>query len=318
MNVSDLKFVFESLGSERRVFHYFRDRYAFLMLERLVPEGLAVTDAKRFFFANLLDKPVVREHLGKYGQRHLGPDLFAAAWIEPALPFVIGFAYWRGKANRYCQITRSGLNLVLQLNFCTEHMDEFRRLYKPTRVRTLNFYGHPVNAIRDLDSGRETLAWARIDFDLDTGEALIEEIQTDWCRQAKRSLRYARLAAKHRCGMPPLTYSDGTLKDVERYVVVVLRPYADCWDEAMLSAAITFIRDELGIRKIYYHSVESGAKMKRIHRYLPPRSLYSTLPKRFGFKKTQEVPEFLMEDKSFRRLYKAIKPVTLHRLCLPA
>ena len=112
--------------------------------------------------------------------------------------------------------------------------------------------------------------------------------------------------------------SAGQPEDVEEYVLVVLKPYADCWDEAILTAAITFIHDELGIRKIYYHSAESGAKMKRLRWDLPPRSLYSKLPKRFGFKMTQEVPEFLKEDKSFRRLYKRIKPVTLHRLCLSA
>ena len=125
-------------------------------------------------------------------------------------------------------------------------------------------------------------------------------------------------AAKHRYELPPGMCSAGQPEDVEEYVLVVLKPYADCWDEAILTAAITFIHDELGIRKIYYHSAESGAKMKRIRWDLPPRSLYSKLPKRFGFKKTQEVPEFLKEDKSFRRLYKRIKPVTLHRLCLPA
>ena len=103
-----------------------------------------------------------------------------------------------------------------------------------------------------------------------------------------------------------------------RYIAVELKPYVDCWDEAILSAAISFIRDELGIGKIYYHTPDSGAKMKKIDVTFPPRSLYTDLPRRFGFRKTEEVPQFLRTEKSFKRVYKRIRPVTLHRLCLPA
>ena len=321
MNADEIDFVLDCIGFERRVFRYFRNRYAFQMLERLVGNGSTVAETKLSDLGSFLKKPVIREHLGKYGQRELFPELFTSAWIEPVLPFVISFGFWRGKAGGWSQVSRSGINLVLQLNFCGQHMKEFRRLYKPTEVRSLNCYGHPVRRNSDIETARETLAWARIDLDLDTGEALIEEIQTDWCRRAQRALRWARWtrrAAKGQRDLPRELCCAGLPQDVEEYVLVVLKPYADCWDEAMLAAAITFIRGELGIRTIFYHSAESGAKMKRIRHYYPPRSLYSTLPIRFGFKKTQEVPDFLMEDRSFRRLYKAIKPVTMHRLCLPA
>ncbi len=318
MNAHEIDFVLDCIGFERRVFRYFRHRYAFQMLERLVENGSTVAEAKLTDLGSFLKKPVVREHLGKYGHRELFPELFASAWNEPVLSFVISIGFWRGKPGGWSQVSRRGINLVLQLNFCSQHMGEFRRLYKPTRVRTLNCVGHPVKRNLDIETARETLAWARIDLDLDTGEALIEEIQTDWCRVAQRALRWARRAAKGECELPPGMWSSGRPEDVEEYVLVILKPYADCWDEAILAAAINFIRGELGIRTIFYHSAESGAKMKRIPYDRPPRSLYSTLPRRFGFKKTQEVPEFLMEDKSFRRLYKAIKPVTMHRLCLPA
>lgn len=36
---------------------------------------------------------------------------------------------------------------------------------------------------------RDTLAWSRIDFDFDTGEALIEEIQSDWVRRVKHCVQ---------------------------------------------------------------------------------------------------------------------------------
>lgn len=39
-----------------------------------------------------------------------------------------------------------------------------------------NYCGHPVSRQRN------TLAWARLDLDLNSATALIEEIQSDWIR----------------------------------------------------------------------------------------------------------------------------------------
>ena len=50
----------------------------------------------------------------------------------------------------------------------------------------------------------------------------------------------------------------------------------------MLAAAIWFIRCALGITQIYYHSYDSGRMLKRIRSH-PPRSLYTTLPRKFRF-----------------------------------
>ena len=55
--------------------------------------------------------------------------------------------------------------------------------------------GHPVLAPGERPYFRETLAWARIDLDLVSSEALVEEIQSDWVRCANRLKR--RLS---RCG----------------------------------------------------------------------------------------------------------------------
>ena len=74
----------------------------------------------------------------------------------------------------------------------------------------------------------------------------------------------------------------------------------------MLAATITFIRDELGIENIFYHTAHTGHKLKRIGGGKPPRSLYSQLPKRFCFGKVKTAPEFLMQDKYFRRVHKKI------------
>ncbi len=58
-----------------------------------------------------------------------------------------------------------------------------------------------------------------------------------------------------------------------RYYESVLSSHTDIWAEAMLTAAISFIRDELGFTTIFYHDYETGKALKHIGRRGPPRSL---------------------------------------------
>lgn len=83
----------------------------------------------------------------------------------------------------------------------------------------------------------------------------------------------------------------------------VVAPHAKLWDEAMLSAAIWFLVNELGLRQIYLHDHETGCKLKNVTFSQPPRSLYTKLPQRFCFQKSKQGPDFLFE-KSDRRLRK--------------
>lgn len=46
----------------------------------------------------------------------------------------------------------------------------------------LFYHGHPVRK-----DDVETLAWARIDLDFASNQALIEEIQSDWVKNAANS-----------------------------------------------------------------------------------------------------------------------------------
>jgi len=78
------------------------------------------------------------------------------------------------------------------------------------------------------------------------------------------------------------------------------------WDEALLSAALWFLKEELGVTTIWYHTFATGNKLKRIKYTPPPRSLYSKLPRRFCFTETSEHPDFMLHDKSFRRVIKRI------------
>ena len=148
------------------------------------------------------------------------------------------------------------------------------------------------------------MAWSRMDVDLDRGEALIEEVQNDWIREAeyerRRLERYLACTKQCNCRMKP--YAKAAL----RYVNQVLAPYVSIWDQAMLSATLFFLREELGIGSIRYHTWETGNALKRIDGLgKPPRSLYSRLPRQFCFTEVSDSPELLSGRQMRRRLRRA-------------
>ncbi len=162
---------------------------------------------------------------------------------------------------------------------------------------------------------RKTLAWARLDVDMESGECLIEEIQTDWVREAKEeSMRLNRCRHCKKAGRFPkckgyreaLTYLDETLV-----------PYATIWDQAMLSATLYFLIEELGVRDIWYHDWETGNALKGLYgRWLPPRSLYSNFPRRFCFRREQTIPGILRSRRTTRRLHRSKLQPYFYRLPL--
>ena len=163
---------------------------------------------------------------------------------------------------------------MLQLNFSMAHKRELARLV-PNWEEYNQWSCHPIALDQEL-----TLAWARIDLDLETGEALIEEIQSDWVRDA---------------GVYAYRNRDNAEEDWEKYIDQVLRPDTRKWPEAMLTAAVWFLAVEMGIRTIFYHTHESGTKLKRISGNPPPRSLYTSLPKKFCFELTHNGPLFIRD-----------------------
>ena len=65
----------------------------------------------------------------------------------------------------------------------------------------------------------------------------------------------------------------------------------------VLAAAISFLRRELAVERIFYHTYESEFHMKDFDDcWHPPRSLYSRLPRRFCFERTEEAPDFVRRD----------------------
>jgi hypothetical protein len=294
MQLSELQEIVELLPEGRTRFYYFKDRYALLLLELAITGEVSKKDLKQGSFGRLLEKEVVKDSIRNARGSRLCAGTFASYWPLGYECYFLTLAIWGGRSGNWWQTSRPGHNLVLQLNFSSKHNDPYRKLIDPERKRPFEFEFHPV-AGGEFDihpaagKSMHTLAWSRLDLDLGNGEALIEEIQTDWVRWALLARRLALRAEKN----IQFRGTEMQRTDILRYVDSVLRQHQATWDEAMLSATIWFLHEMLGVRQIYYHTYESGIRLKRIDGREPPRSIYTRLPRRFCFQPTDRRPAFL-------------------------
>ncbi|MBS1158911.1 MAG: hypothetical protein H6R15_1330 [Proteobacteria bacterium] len=289
------------LVGERTLFHYYRDRYSIGLLRHLSRQGpLSVAALKQSPYAPLLQKPRIKHVLAELGGRRIDECLLAGHDYDAAQEvFLLTLDSWgsrRRSDRRQKQTSRPGYNLVLQLNFCRQHDQRYARL--GCSGSRFNYCGHPVS------SRRNTLAWARLDLDLNSGTALIEEIQSDWIRGV--AWLAERVAWRLQSGKRPsdeirLYGVQCALQTAQDYCNFVLARYSAIWAEAMLWAAIAFLREEIGVARIFYHSAEGGRLLKRISGSSPPRSLYTELPRKFCFAPTGEAPEFLLAEREVRK-----------------
>lgn len=289
---------------DRTLFHYQANGYALQLLKYHVGQGRAISELKQSPLAHLLRKPEIKKRLANRGNGTLSSHDLWPDFSEPLFPFVLSLSTWGNDRGRHWhQTTRPGVNLVLQLNFSNKHEKDYRQLLQVEQDNLFNSTGHPVTLANGFAFFRHTLAWSRIDLSLETGEALIEEIQSDWCREVIELHKDIQEDADF------LDYwgIDAPVDKVKQYIEGVMKPYLKLWDEAMLSAAITFIVEELGLYTLYYHSFETGCKVKNIHYNHPPRSLYTKLPRKFGFRETDKAPVFIRQDKNARRKLKKVK-----------
>ncbi|MDR1995521.1 hypothetical protein [Azonexus sp.] len=292
------------LQGERTVYSYYRDRYGIGLLRhychRQPDRRVPVAALRRSAYAGLLEKPRIRSILAGCGHALDDAVLAASDYDTNQAAFVLTLSTWgteRRSDWRHQQTSRPGVNLVLQLNFNREHEQHYRRLGEVDGL--FQYYGHPIARQRN------TLAWARIDLDWASGSALIEEIQTDWLRRAadlEHWLLERRRAGAADDALIPYRRRQLPLRLTLDYCRLIGERYRPIWAEAMLWAAIAFLRDELGLRTLYYHSEDSGRLLKRIGWRSPPRSLYTDLPRRFCFRRGAEWPDFLLADKENRRL----------------
>jgi hypothetical protein len=180
------------------------------------------------------------------------------------------------------------------LNFSRRHDAVYRRSLDPEGILVNTNRSHPHAPPPAI-----TLAWARVDLDLEHGEALIEEVQSDWIREFRWLWQYAEK-------MPPTAIRDEVVREglesesatfaaLDRYWNRVLQHHRAWWADATLFAALWVLVERLRFRRIYYHTAEGGALRKGIGYRKPPRSLYTSLPERFGFALTRETPRLLRD-----------------------
>jgi len=276
----------------RAVFPYFKDRYALQLLAYAAAEGQSLSDLRRGRFGPLLRKPEVRRLVGATRGVGVSWTLLDTHFPRHTQQYRITFGSWGSdEGSAWNQTTRPGHNLVVQLNFPAAHDRAYRKYIRPP-----DDYDPFANEFHPIDkTGHHTLAWARIDLDFDTGEALIEEVQTDWIRDAE-SARDAALAQILEPASDAPDWLWGSrchAIEVFRYVEHVLSHHRKLWHEAVLAASLWVLREQLGLRRIYMHTHDTGRQLKGIGGRLPPRSLYEHLPRAFCFERAVGLPKFL-------------------------
>ncbi len=270
----------------RLLFRYYKDRYAAMLLEDILRPRLAIRDLRASPYGRLLERPPIKELVAGKGDGFLHRDNLVNLWPYETQTYVVTFAVWGGenrRDQRWYQISRPRRQLVLQLNFPHAHDAEYYRLISDAKEMPFATDIHPVNM-----GPRLTMAWARIDIDFASGEALIEEVQSDWIRNARESLGYA---LEDRAGR----YWKSDYRDkLKAYVETALAPHIAMWSEAVLAATLHVLIHLCGVNRVWYHDYETGCEIKRMTGWRPPRSLYTELPKRFCFELGEEVPGFIL------------------------
>lgn len=283
---------------EHEPFHYYPDRESAWLLAQLMPEAASVRDLRVAPFAKLLDRPSIKPLVAQSGGVLQRSDVLALARCDWSKPAVAEVAYgpaartfersltdWGTDVDDYGwgQISRPGGNLVVQVNFPAEHQALFYQHMPHDRRKDLEMPMHPIRENRT-----PTMAWVRVDLCLETGVALVEEVQSDWFRELSWLIGQAeRNKARSR-----------DLRNYQAYQKAVLARFGKDWAKATLLAALVLLREELGLREVYMHQAWSGPKLKRIAGTAPPKSLYTALPSWFCFEPTQEAPAFLHQPAS--------------------
>lgn len=226
MKKQDAEEIIACLPQGRTLFYYFKDRYAPLLLSKAVVNNITVAEIKKSRFSPLLNKPVVKDLLSRLGGSVLSPNDLLSTWDSGGKYFLLTLGTWGAdKCDYYYQTSRRGHNLVLRLNFSNQHDQPLKRLIN--EQYWFNTCCHPILKRGERNYFRETLAWARIDVDFSYGETLIEEIQSDWVRRARRSYIYAkRKVVCHKKSNCNCVHMDW-YKAVVQYYEKVFQPYAD-------------------------------------------------------------------------------------------
>jgi hypothetical protein len=301
MHPSEVDFVQACLCGSRTVVHYFQDRFARDLLAGAVAPSQSVSAIKKGPFRPLLNRPLIRSYLAERGNGVVDAGELEQVWSGPPIPLVLTLDRWGSHEEAdWQQTSRPGTNLVLNVNLDQGIIRDFLRQIGADSIPWWDPCGHPG------EEDRVTLGWARIDCDLDSGDALIEEVQSDWIREVRDMAEHAAkgLGPRRRFGGAEVSADDATCL---RAIRSLLTRFDRNWGEIVLWATIRFLQIELGMKSVFYHRWEYGRKLKNIHWGSPPRSLYTDLPKRFCFQPSEDGPCFL-KDRRLRQQRRRAMP----------
>ncbi|MFV0478115.1 MAG: hypothetical protein ACK5ME_09805 [Parahaliea sp.] len=295
MNKKLLDELLYCLADEKTVVHYFKDKYCLFLLKQCAREKTTVQAIRNSPVAHLLQKPLIRQWLANCGGKQISPSMVDSLWPTQVHHFTLSMDSWGGNSPAWQQTCRKGHNLVLQLNFPAGHTRLVRQVSSSDGDQ-FKCFGHPIN------THRQTMAWARLDISDDMSEVLIEEVQNDWLRKVMYWHQYLSEPTKQEQAE---THGFVSWASLDRYVEKYIKPLLPIWHEAMLCSALEFIRCQLGIKRVYMYEHETGVAMKNIGQWSqPPRSLYSKLPRQFGFRLTNQTPGFLADERFVKKKIK--------------
>lgn len=324
MELKEIEMIRQCVDLDRKPFSYFKDRYAFWLIAQKLAHyensQLCMAEIKKSDFGFLLNKKEVKHFSANLKGKILSSNQLVSYWPSTYFDFEWELGTWgefisRHRKDAWLQTSRPGFNLVLRLNFSLQHDISYYNLLKPIeKIGPFGSDSHPIS------KKRNTLAWARLDIDLNENELLIEEIQTDWLREAKTFLDiFQEMEQKKEDPNTHWAFKEemqSDFKRFKRYYTQVLNPYYAICYEAMLLSVLDFSLNELGISNIYMHHFDTGNKLKDLTYCKPPKSLYTKLPRSFGFKLTQEPPKIIAEYPYLKKMIRRSKNLRWYNLQL--
>lgn len=298
MDLDDIRLAKAVLPSEMP-FPYWPGREAAWLLHAAMPQEATVADLRRGAQGRWLSRAPVAEVVAASGGRLTRADIAAVALppdgqqlsaagevglrsvLQGWRDYTLSLDAWPGERFpdddwQWNQTSRRGHSLVVQVNFPGAHARLMAQHLPKHARQKFEFSQHPVRG-----RNSPTMAWVRMDIEGD--EALIEEVQSDWFRAvAWRAETLARHEPRSR-----------ELRSLKTYEARLTEAYKRGWEKVALLAALTLLRGEFGVRRVFLHRPETGVKLKSIYGTPPPRSIYTALPKAFGFGLTRDAPGFL-------------------------
>lgn len=304
MKTTTVDWVLECIDTRQKYFNYSKGQYVYYLLKTALKKGdISKKDLLGSSFGFLMNKPEIKRLTKNIGSGLITLD-FLAFEEQEGKNFGVSLGRWgEHKSHRnasFYQTSCPGENLVLQLNFDVEHDVKYHKVFN-VKEDGHNF----TNTYHPISKKANTMAWSRLDIDFDTGEAFIEEVQNDWLREVLDvHLEFKAKKEKKEDHWITTYIKETSFENYAEYI----KSYQKYWDEAILMAVLDFIVQEMGINKVYYHTYESGNYFKGLPEWSrPPKSLYTKLPKRFGFKETPEAPLFWQNNSYLAKKIRTFK-----------